>query len=93
MSWFKNLFPTVKDMYDDMDIERKKRGEVWHYECENGHKWESYSSPTGTLCRDSYGMTETCCPKCKSTICRGNVYKNGKLTDMGACHVDFKEKK
>ena len=103
-NWFKKLcmleipipplipkVPTVKSMYEEIDEECKRKDEVWHYECINGHKWKSHSSPTSTFCRDSYGMKETICPECGSTICRGDVYRDGKKTCMGAMHVGFRK--
>lgn len=81
----------VRKDYRKMDKENKKDKKVWHYECVNGHKWKSYSSPTSTYCRDKYGMTETCCPECKSVVCKGDVYVNGKLTGMGAQVIGFAE--
>jgi len=96
--WIKRkLFPTftefVEDVYKDIDKIREKNREVWHYTCENGHKWKSYSSPTGSYCADVFGMEETCCPICKSKITIGNVYINGKKTQMGAMHCDFGKNK
>lgn len=79
----------MKQTFKKMDKDRKKNNEVWHYICNNGHKWKSYSSPTGSYCRDKYGMEETACPECHSTICMGNVYINGKKTQMGAMHMNF----
>jgi len=79
----------VKNMYKEMDKKNKKNKEVWHYTCECGHKWKSYSSPTGSFCTSNYGMKETSCSKCGSTICRGEVYINGKYANMGACHMGF----
>lgn len=81
-----------KREYEKVDEDRKKRGEVWHYECENGHKWKSYSSPTSFYSAEKYGMEETCCPECGSTICKGDVYRNGIKTGMGARHIGFKTK-
>ena len=91
-NWFKKPLSKeeyVRRMYRDMDKERQKRGEVWHYECENGHIWESYESPTGSLCKLEFGMKETSCPQCESLICKGNIYINGKKTKMGAIHINF----
>lgn len=94
LKWYLYGIPTFEDFmveeFEKMDKDRKKRGEVWHYICINGHKWKSFSSPTGSFCSDKYGMTETACPDCGSTICKGDVYINGKLTCMGAMHMDFK---
>lgn len=81
----------MRERYEKRDRENKKNKEVWHYTCENGHKWKSYSSPTGSFCADNYGMKETACPTCRSKICMGNVYKNGKLTGVGACHMGFRK--
>ena len=83
------IFPREGDIFRDMDKERKKRGEVWHYTCINGHKWESYSSPTSGMMADKYSLKETMCPKCGSTISLGNIYRNGKKTQMGAMHCEF----
>ena len=71
MSWIKRLL--------------EKNKEIWHYTCENRHKWESWESPGGGIFAPS-----TTCPRCKSIICRGEVYINGKKTEMGAAHTDFK---
>lgn len=98
-NWLKRLFkllipprfPQPGDIFLEMDEERKKNNEVWHYTCNNGHKWRSYSSPTGSFCSNKYGMSETACPECKSTITMGEVYRNGIKTQMGAIHMDFKE--
>ena len=65
--------------------------EVWHYTCKNGHKWENKQSPRGTYLFGESGQTK--CPICKSSICRGEVYINGKITSAGAVHVDFQEEK
>ena len=75
-NWFKKLF--------------EKDKEIWYYECENGHKWKSRESPRGTYLFGEKGQTK--CPICKSPICLGNVYINGKLTGMGSMHVAFKRK-
>ena len=93
--WLRGLFALrntkafTRNIYKEMDEKRKERREVWHYTCENGHKWKSNSSPTSTFCRDNYGMKETACPKCNSTICMGSVYINGKFANMGAIHCGF----
>ena len=67
-------------------INRNK--EVWHYTCENAHKWKSYNSPGG-----GYYAPKTRCPVCNSEVCMGNVYINGKQTKMGAIHMDFGKKR
>ena len=76
-----------KENYLTREQENKKNKEIWHYECENGHKWKSYSSPRGTYVYGESGQTR--CPICGTPICRGEVYINGKLTAMGAVHVGF----
>ena len=83
----------TRKMYADMDEERKKKGEVWHYECYNGHTWQSYSSPTGSFCADNYGMEQTACPECGTEVCKGDVYRNGKKTTIGAFHIGFTKKR
>lgn len=75
--------------YGEQDKLRQKNKEVWHYICENGHKWQSYSSPRGTYVYGESGQTR--CPTCKSPICMGEVYINGKKTQMGAMHQDFRK--
>lgn len=93
--WIKDIWSLrsfnafTKRMYTKMDEKRKKNNEVWHYTCENGHKWESYSSPGGTFCEETYGMLRTRCPTCNSDICMGSVYINGEKTAMGAVHIDM----
>lgn len=67
----------VRDTYKQMDKIRKKNKEIWYYTCENGHKWESYSSPGGSYCEYRFGMERTRCPECKSEVCMGEVYING----------------
>ena len=90
-SIFKFLRPPRKrDIFRDMNKENKKNKEVWHYTCECGNKWESYSSPKGTYVYGESGQTK--CPKCKSPVCCAMVYINGKYVNMGACHVGWKEK-
>ncbi len=88
IKWLIHGIPTkeefVRDMYKEMDRERKKNNEVWHYNCENGHKWESYSSPGGGV----YAPATTC-PECKSEVCMGDVWINGKKTQMGAIHCAY----
>ena len=82
--------PKPGDIFRDMDRERKKKGEFFNYVCNNGHKWKSYSAPTGTFCADRYGLQQTACPKCGSTICSATcVDKEGKIK-WGAVHMDFK---
>jgi len=68
-----------------------KNKEVWHYTCENGHKWETTQSPRGTYVYGESGQTR--CPTCKSPICKGKVYINGKYANMGAMHIGFRRKK
>mgnify|MGYP001592815139 CR=1 FL=1 len=75
-----------------MDSYNEKQNIVWHYICKNGHKWNSHSSPTGSFCADNYFMEETICPECKTTICTGKVYKNGKATGEGSIHIWFIER-
>jgi len=69
----------------------KEYGTKWHYICENGHKWISSESPRGTYLYGIAGQTR--CSVCKSKICNGSVYIDGKYAGMGAVHVDFKNKK
>jgi len=93
----RKLFPTfgefVQDMYKDIDKERKKIGELGHYECENAHEWTSYESPTGSYCTERYGMTETRCPICKATICDVTFKdKKGKILWGGNARRIQKEK-
>ena len=77
----------VRKEGEKRDKEREKDKEVWHYTCINGHKWESFSSPRGTY---YFGVSsQTRCPTCLSPICRGEVWINGKITGMGACHEGF----
>ena len=66
----------------------EKNKEVWHYTCQNNHKWKSRQSPRGTYCFGESGQTK--CPICKTSICKGEVYINNKLTAMGSIHCDFK---
>lgn len=72
----------------------KDYGEVWHYECINGHKWNSRQSPRGNCGNGKNLLGDNCtrCKECGSEITIGNVYINGKLTGMGAVHADFKRK-
>ena len=66
-----------------------KNKEVWHYTCENNHKWKSIQSPKGTYIYGESGQTK--CPICRTPICIGNVIdKNGK-TLYGAYHMEFKK--
>lgn len=65
--------------------------EVWHYTCENGHKWKSFQSPRGTYVYGERGQTK--CPTCKSPVCMGKVYINGKYANMGARHLAFGKKR
>jgi hypothetical protein len=78
-NWFKKL---------------KEIGEVWYYECENGHKWHSRQSPKGNAFLGLNLLGEPCtrCSICGSEVIIGNMYINGKLTGMGSVHVDFKRK-
>jgi hypothetical protein len=69
----------------------KNKGEVWHYECENGHKWNSRQSPRGTYCYGVGGQTR--CEECGCPRTTSIVYIDGKITSMGAIHIDFKKKK
>lgn len=64
-----------------------KPREIWHYTCINGHTWESKQSPRGTYCFGELGQTR--CPVCKTPVCKGDVYIDGKSTTMGAMHIDF----
>ncbi len=73
--------------YEEQDKLRQKNKEVWHYTCENGHKWESYSSPRGTYVYGESGQTR--CSVCGSTVTMGEVYINGKKTQMGAMHMAY----
>ena len=68
----------------------EKNKEIWHYTCENNHKWKSLQSPRGAFIYGESGQTK--CPVCKSSICQGHVYINGKYAQMGAMHSDFKFK-
>lgn len=63
----------------------KERGEVWHYTCQNNHTWKSRESPGG-----GYFAPKTRCPICKTEVCKGEIYINGKITAMGAVHCDYK---
>lgn len=62
-------------------------GEIWKYTCKNGHKWESLQSPKGTYLYGEDGQTK--CRICKTPICKGDKYINGKLYG-GAIHQAFK---
>lgn len=85
----------VKRMYEKIDEHKKNENEIWHYICQEGHKWKSYSSPKGNAGGGVNLCYEECtkCPICKTEVCMGNVYINGKETQMGAMHCDFKIKK
>ena len=61
-----------------------KNKDVWHYTCENGHTWVSRESPGGGVFAPS-----TTCPECYSTICKGDVYRDGNPTGAGACHMAY----
>ena len=94
MPWIIPFIPPTKEecareTFRELDKERKKKGEVWHYTCDKGHKWESYSSPTSTFVAEKFGMMRTRCPKCFSDVTKGEVYINGVKTNMGAIHVGF----
>ena len=65
----------------------KKNKRIWHYICENGHKWEDKNSPGGGVFAKL-----TVCPQCRTEICMGNVYINGEKTQMGALHAAFRLK-
>lgn len=78
-----------KNYYKKQDKIRKKNDKVWHYTCINGHKWESYSSPTSFTFAINNEMEPTMCPECDSTVCQGSVYINGKYANMGAMHMGF----
>jgi len=67
----------------------KKKKEVWHYTCKNGHKWKSNSSPRGTYVYGEEGQTK--CPTCESPVCKGDLYINGNPTTIGAMHKDLLE--
>lgn len=90
IGWLKDLwslrsFEAFCERLDKRESERS--GEVWHYICENGHKWDDWKSPRGTCLYGKSGQTK--CPTCKTSVCMGNVYINGKKTQMGAVHCYF----
>lgn len=82
-------FPTHKDIFEDLDKNRKEMG---HYTCINGHKWLSKESPTGSFCASMYGMQETKCSTCQTTVCRVDFMLDGKII-WGAMHEGFLEPK
>lgn len=79
-------------LFKRIDEARMQRGEIYHYECQEGHKWKSYSSPTGSYCAGKFGMEETRCPKCATTICKAMIYKNGVYLNQGTVHEMFGRK-
>lgn len=70
----------------------RKPVEIWHYECENGHKWVSPYWPTSTYIETLYGKNATRCKECGSTIVQGDLFRDGQPAG-GAIHVRFPYKK